>query len=132
MRKIFAVLALLLFMQASTVLADHEGKYVIGEVKDLSGIGGCLLRNDILTLFKKLPDNRALAVEFDHMRLANKCGIFSGNGRILGQILADVADQNGMLWRIVHIQYFSDTAGIEAYLITWGTENTVVKKELLQ
>jgi hypothetical protein len=132
MHKIFVIFLLLVLAQTAPVFADHEGPYVIGEVKDMSGVAGCLAKDDAIAIFKNLPDVKALALEFDRLRFERKCAFFNGNGRVLGQIHSDVPDNNGVPWRIIHIQYFVNAAPFEAYLITWGTESIVVKKELIQ
>ncbi|TSC62341.1 MAG: hypothetical protein G01um101448_972 [Parcubacteria group bacterium Gr01-1014_48] len=128
MRKILTLLGLFAIALTSTAFAHHEGVYVVGEIKDVTGVGGCVLKEDILAIFDKLPDTKALALEFERLHGKKKCSLFDGTAQILGQIQNDILDQNGMPWRIIHIQSIVESTLFEAYLITWGVENIVIKK----
>ena len=132
LRKSIAFLFISIFCIAAPAYANHEGPYVVGEIKNVQGIEGCMGREDMLSVFHKLPDRLALVAEFNRLVAEKKCGIFTGSAKIIGQLEKDVLDNQDAPWRIIQIEYYGTDALFEGYLIAWGTENIVIRKEFLQ
>ena len=132
LRKSIAFLSISILSITAPSYANHEGPYVIGEIKNVQGIEGCMGREDMLSVFHKLPDRLALVAEFNRLVAEKKCGTFTGSAKVIGQLEKDVLDSQNAPWRVIQIEYYGDNALLEGYLIAWGTENIVIRKEFLQ
>jgi len=130
-KNIFRVLSLVLLLAVPFVqpaYANHEGTYIVGEVKEIEGAPGCIEKGDMVMVFNRLPDTKEMVQVFQRLRSEKKCGLFVGTAKIIGQIGNDVRDNEDTPWRIVHIQYLLNNVPTESYLLTWGTETSVTKK----
>ena len=127
LKNIVGAFALMLFA-ATSAYANHEGPYIIGEIKEIGVTPACHEKDDMLSVLNMLPNIQALVQQLKRLREAEKCGIFFGSPKILGQIGPDKNDNDGMPWRVVHVEYITpDNVEEQAYLLVWGTETPVLQ-----
>lgn len=109
--------------------ANHEGLYIVGQEKKISGpVYICLTETVAQEVHKAVTinfwDGKTL---FDTFRLRGECATLEiATIKVEGQIGKDVHSQNGEPWRIVHAKLVGIEVGKDIYILTSGNGTRVI------